>query len=616
MRQSNPPRGIGSVISSWLTIAKWELMRSKLKFSAGSVALLIVALVLVVTVSYAASQTGMSMNQKIYLIAFTQPEVQEEIGPVIAIDPRFDHIMLNRQEGPVYYKYGADMSIIGDNVYLGDTQKAASAGDALESTFKTYREIVLTSYNDVNNTHPVWVTVHELERPQDFQLAGGEEVLNEIDSNYDRNTLPDDIPDGSGDSAGNVRTGSSTLSPEDIEALDSVDTTFYETQTVSTPSNFTPSIPFTAILYAFMFLFPIYFVSQFYSTSLMDERTNRKGELLLIAPLKARDIVIGKTIPYLLITLVIQAAVTLYILGIPATVRDMEQVLLVLAAILPVILLFFALSFYSAILSRSFKELTFASVFLSVIISGYLFFPAMFANIHAISSISPVTLIVRLIEGEGVLLNTYLFSALPFYLVALAVYASGISIFREEDLFTQRPVGAKIIDCFEMFLSHRFGSVFFLSIIFIPVVYMTQLMLIVMLFNLPLPYSVLAMILLSALAEEIVKSIGIYTLFKRHITPLTFKNAILLSILSGAGFFVGEKAVAVLTLAPIASSAFGTVMTMGALLLIPLILHMTTVTISSLVMYRKGPGAYKYAVVLAAIFHSAYNLFILRGLLF
>lgn len=213
-------------------------------------------------------------------------------------------------------------------------------------------------------------------------------------------------------------------------------------------------------------------------------------------------------------------------------------------------------------------------------------------------------------------MNTYLFSTLPFYLVAGAVYAFGTSIFREEDLFTQKSIGSKIIDCFEMFLTYRYGSVFFLSIIFIPVVYMTQLMLIVMLFNLPVPYSILAMIVLSAMAEEIVKSIGIYTLFKRKITELTFKNAVKLSVLSGAGFFVGEKAVAVLTLAPIASSAFGTVMTMGALLLIPLLLHITTIMISSLVMYWKGPNAYKYAVIAATIFHSIYNITILRGLLF
>jgi ABC-type Na+ efflux pump permease subunit len=577
--------------------------------------MLIISLMLVIVASYAASQTGMSMNQKIYLITFSPPDVQ----PIIQTDQRFDYIMLDRFEAAVYYEYGADMAIIGNNVYLADTRKAASAGDALENTFIEYREIVLTSYNDVNNSHPVWVTVHDLERPQDFQLAGTEGTIDEISRGYNRTAALENVPGGregaSGD--GSVRTGSSTISPEDIEALDAMEgKTFFEKQTLSTPSNFNPPVPFTAILYAFLFIFPIYFVSQFYSTSLMDERTNRKGELVLIAPLRSRDVVLGKTIPYLVITMAIQAAITLYILKMPSTLADVERILLVLAAILPVILLFFALSFYSAILSRSFKELTFASVFLSVVISGYLFFPAMFANIHAISSISPITLIVRLIEGESVPMNTYLFSTLPFYLVAGAVYAFGTSIFREEDLFTQKSIGSKIIDCFEMFLSYRYGSVFFLSIIFIPVVYMTQLMLIVMLFNLPVPYSILAMIVLSAMAEEIVKSIGIYTLFKRKITELTFKNAVKLSVLSGAGFFVGEKAVAVLTLAPIASSAFGTVMTMGALLLIPLLLHITTIMISSLVMYWKGPNAYKYAVIAATIFHSIYNITILRGLLF
>jgi ABC-type Na+ efflux pump permease subunit len=602
-------------MSGWFTIAKWELMRSKLKFDARSIIMLVVSLILVIAASYAASQTGMSMNQKIYLVAFSQPDVQ----PIIQTDQRFDYLLVDRYEATVYYEYGADMAIIGNNVYLGDTRKAASAGDALENTFIEYRELVLTSYNDINNSHPVWVTVHDLERPQDFQLAGTEDTIDGISRGYNRTAAFEDIPGGregaSGD--GSVRTGSSTISPEDIEALDAMEgKTFFEKQTLSTPSNFNPPVPFTAILYAFLFIFPIYFVSQFYSTSLMDERTNRKGELVLVAPLKSRDVVVGKTVPYLVITMAIQAAITLYILKMPSGFADLERIIQILAAIFPVILLFFALSFYSAILSRSFKELTFASVFLSVVISGYLFFPAMFANIHAISSISPITLIVRLIEGEVVPLNTYMFSTVPFYLVAGAVYAFGTSIFREEDLFTQKSIGSKIVDCFEMFLSYRYGSVFFLSIIFIPVVYMTQLMLIVMLFNLPVPYSILAMILLSALAEEIVKSIGIYTLFKRKITDITFKNAIRLSILAGAGFFVGEKAVAVLTLAPIASSAFGTVMTMGALLLIPLVLHIITVMISSLVMYRKGPNAYKYAVVLATIFHSIYNIAILRGLLF
>ncbi|WP_406670744.1 ABC transporter permease [Methanolobus sp. ZRKC4] len=601
----------------WFTIAKWEFFRSRLKFDARSSIMLIFSLILVIAASFAAAQTEMSMNQKIYLVAISQPEVQ----PVIETDQRFDHILVDRFTAGSYYEYGADMAIIGNNVYLGDTRKAAAAGDSLDSTFKTYREAVLTSYNDVNNSHPVWVTVHDLERPQDFQLAGAEETVDGIKKGANGPADLEDVPrtgaTNEQERSGSVRTGSSTISPEDIAALDAMEgKTFFERQTISTPTHFSPPIPFTAILYAFLFIFPIYFVSQFYSTSIMDERTNKKGELLLAAPLRGIDVVVGKTIPYLFITMAIQTAITLYIIGIPSTFAGVERVLLVLAAIFPVVLLFFALSFFGAILSRSFKELTFASVFLSVVISGYLFFPAMFTNIHAISSISPITLIVRLIENEEVLINTYLFSTLPFYFVAISVYAFGTFIFREEDLFTQKHVSDKIIDCFEVFLTYKYGSVFLLSIIFIPFVYMTQLMLIVMLFNLPAPYSVVTMIVLSAMAEELVKSVGIYTIFKRKLADISLKNAIRLAILSGTGFFVGEKAVAVLTLAPIASSAFGSVMTMGTLLLIPLFLHITTVLISSLVMYKKGPRYYVVAVVLATLFHSLYNMIILRGLFF
>ncbi len=599
-------------MSGWFTIAKWELFRSMLKFDTRSVLMLLFSLILVIAASFAATQTGMSMNQKIYVAASNEPTIK----PIIEMDQRFDCVVTDTYEASHFYTLKADMAIIGNNAYLGDTNKAAAAGDALDNTIKNYREAVLTSYNDINNSHPVWITVHDLDRPQDFQLAGASEVAegieqsstneNEVNSPESENIVPE-----------SVSSGSSFVAPENVDELTQYGSkAFFETQTISTPTHFSPPIPFKAILYAFLFIFPIYFVSQFYSTSIMDERTNKKGELVIVAPLRGRDIVIGKTVPYILATLLIQAIVTIYIMGLAENMDALKSSIIILAAIFPVVLLFFALSFFGAILSRSFKELTFASVFLSVVISGYLFFPAMFANIHAISSISPVTLIVRLIEGETIQMQTYLFSTLPFYFVAISVYAFGTYIFREEDLFTQKPVFDKITDCFEIFLSTKYGSVFLLSVIFIPFVYMTQLMLIVMLFNLPVPYSIITMIALSAMVEELVKSAGIYTIFKRNIKEINLKNVLQLSVLSGSGFFVEEKLATILTLAPIANSAFGSVMTMGALLLIPLVLHVSTVAISSLVMYRKGTKWYIVSVLSATAVHALYNLFILRGFLF
>jgi hypothetical protein len=57
-------------------------------------------------------------------------------------------------------------------------------------------------------------------------------------------------------------------------------------------------------------------------------------------------------------------------------------------------------------------------------------------------------------------------------------------------------------------------------------------------------------------------------------------------------------------------------MTMGTLLLIPLLLHISTAAVSSIVMYRFGTRRYLLSVILATTVHSAYNLFILRGVLF
>ena len=601
-------------MAGWVTIAKWEFFRSKLKFDAKSLMLLALSLIFLIAASYFAAQTGMNMNNDMYRVALTNPALE----PVLGIDQRFNVMTVDIHTASNMYAADADLVIIDPNVFMADTQKSASASEALKGTLKNYREGVLTSYNDINNSHPVWITVHYLERPEAFQVLSGERRTASEEEVATTQLSPEEIEAAAtGRLAGEVGPDAIPSTPQTVEELQEIQRrNLFEKQTIATPSHFAPPIPFTAILYSFMFIFPIYFVSQFYSSSIMDERTNKKCELVLVAPLRGADIVIGKTVPYILVTMAIIAIVTSYVKGLPTDTETIKSSLLILATMFPIVLLFFAFSFISAILSRSFKELTFAMVFLSVVVSGYLFFPAMFANVHAISTISPMTLIVLLIEGENIGTSEYLFSTLPFYFVGLSVYVFGIYIFREEDLFTQKPITQKLLDCVEIFLSNPYGSVFLLSIIFIPFVYMAQLMLIVMLFNLPLPYSVIVMIVLAALIEELVKSIGIYTLFKRKMVSPTLKNAATLAVLAGAGFFAGEKLLVFITLAPIATSVFGSVMTMGTLLLIPLMIHITGVMVVSLGMYAISPRWYLPFVLFASILHGLYNLFILRGILF
>ena len=589
----------------WVTIAKWEFIRSKQRFDRKSLILLFILLILLTAASYAAVRTGLNMNNDIYQVAVTDPDLVS----IIETDQRFEVRIVDKYTARNIGDK-ADVVIIGTNVYGSGTRKSAAAIEALKIALINYRESVLISFNDINNTHPVWLTIHYLERQENFQVLrtqSGTPATSEGSGSQDSDPDAIDVLEARADET--VPTTITDLQPKSNGKL-------FNEQEFATPTTFNPPIPFTSILYSFIFVFPIYFISQFYSSSIMDERTNRKCQLVLVAPLRGMDIVIGKTVPYLLVTMGILGVVTLFIKGLPLDLEMLKNSLLILAVLFPIVLLFFALSFFSAILSRSFKELTFATVFLTVIVSGYLFFPAVFANVHVVSSISPMTLIVHLIEENTIELNEYIFSTLPFYFVAVSVYVFGTYIFREEDLFTQKPITEKILDCIELYLIGPFGSVFLLSIILIPFVFMAQLMLIVMLFNLPFPFSVFTMIFLSALIEEIVKSIGIFTLMKKGLVPINVRSALMLAVFAGAGFFVGEKLLLIITLAPIATSVFGLVMNMGALLLIPLIIHIAGVMIISLGLYNRGVKYYIPLVVLAGIIHSLYNIFILRGVLF
>jgi ABC-type Na+ efflux pump permease subunit len=349
----------------------------------------------------------------------------------------------------------------------------------------------------------------------------------------------------------------------------------------------------------------VFFIAQFFSASITQERVRRRGELLLASPVSPWQIVFGKLLPYLLLMLALMGGITVYIGGNP-------WMLLIL---LPVALMFLSTAFLGAIISRSFKELTFILVFLSVTLSGYIFLPAMFTNIHVISIISPMTLVVRLLENEPVSIGEYIFSTLPFYLVSLLVLMFGIFIYREEDLFTQKPIKSKLLDSLQVFIERIPAPLFFLGMALIPLVYSAQLIFIVLMFNLPIRYGVVSFILLAAFMEELVKSVGIYTVFSRRMTAITTRNALKAGIYAGTGFFIGEKLILLAVIAGIANSVFGSVMGIG-LLIFPFILHVTGTTVASLGMRYLGTGKYLVSLMLATAVHSAYNLYLIRGVLF
>jgi ABC-type Na+ efflux pump permease subunit len=385
-------------------------------------------------------------------------------------------------------------------------------------------------------------------------------------------------------------------------------------QPTGSPAEISPPFPFGSLVLAFVFLVPMNFVIQAYGSSVLDERVNRRGELLLVAPLSRLDIVAGKTLPYLLAAVAATVVISLLVGG----------GLLSILAVVPVALVFLGATFVGAMFARSFKELTFVTVTVSVFLTTYVFVPAIFTTITPVALISPLTLVVRDLQPSGAAtsLLEYLFSTGPFYVTAGVLFLLGSGVYREEDMFTQRPVPLKFLDALDARLSGKW-SVGLLSILFIPFVFVAELLGVAVLVAIPRSVAVPALLVVVAVVEEVAKSVHVYAGFRKARFERTFGAALTLGAISGAGFFLGEKLTAVVQVVgldrlPLGEAAFApsgvTVAGAAALLFAPLALHVVTSAVAVLGATRSR-RAYGVTLSAAIVLHFLYDYFVVVVLL-
>mgnify|MGYP006275445889 CR=1 FL=1 len=377
-----------------------------------------------------------------------------------------------------------------------------------------------------------------------------------------------------------------------------------------TPSDITPPFPLDSLVLAFVFLLPFNFVIQAYGSSVVAERIDRRGEPLLVSPATRGDIVVGKALPYLLGSIGLTAVIAFALGGSWRSV----------AAVSPIAGLFVAATFLAGMLARSYKELTFTTVTISVVVTGYAFLPAVFTNVHPIAAISPLSIVVADLQGAPVELSTFLFATLPATLSAMVLFALGTGLYREEDLFTQRPLPQKALDALAAPLRSRW-RVGLWTALFIPFVLVAELLAIAILYLLPVDLSIPLLLGVVALVEELAKSLHVYAGFERSRFDRRLRTALLLGAVSGLGFFLAEKALAITQLVglpnlEIGQAAFAPeVLGFGpaVLLVAPLVLHTVTAAVSA-VGARRSRNAYVAAFALAAAIHLGYNLAVVNSL--
>ncbi|WP_080509927.1 ABC transporter permease [Halorubrum saccharovorum] len=524
-------------------------------------------------------------------------------------------------------------------VRASDTRKGEAAAAEFREAVETRNERLMAAEENRTAAFPITVTLRYVGRTgglDEGSTLGGDDGGGDAGSG-------DAGGDGSGGSGGGSDGGSGGSGGSDGDtvsgsgeddsgfAVPSVGGAAFGADTVGSPGSISPPFPFVSLLLAFVFLVPMNFLIQAYGSSVLDERTNRRGEPLLVTPLSPVDIVAGKTLPYVAVAALVTTLIAVAVGGGALSV----------VAVLPVALTFLAATFVGAMFARSFKELTFVTVGVSVLLTTYAFVPAIFTNVTPVALVSPLTLVVFDLQGEAVSVGEILFSTVPMALGAALLFGLGLGVYREEDMFTQKPVGRKFLDA----LAVRLGSVgevesgsrgsprarlralapvAFLTACTIPFVFVAELLAVALLFALPVTVSIPVLLVTIAFIEELAKSVHLYAGFERGAFARTDRVAVAVGSASAVGFFLAEKATAVvqavgLTELYVGRAAFGSVAGMeglppiaiAGLFFAPLLLHGFATTVAA-VGASRSRTYYVLTLALATLIHAAYNFGVVR----
>jgi RsiW-degrading membrane proteinase PrsW (M82 family) len=507
-----------------------------------------------------------------------------------------------------------DIVIIRGSVYGSGSERGKSALKTVERDYAKYTNRVYNRQEDLFAAYPLWIDVEGVKSELDFLATQSGQYISA------RPGAIAPIPEGE---VQDVSLPSPTLSisKEELrkeltksEAANSQISRYTEMLSSSdsamgkfrTPSQLSPPLPFDSIILIFVFIFPLYFTSQFFMMSIMNERIERKGEVLLSTPVKASSIIIGKALPYLVGMVSISAVLTVYL----------KASLLIMLPLIPVIFFFLANALIIGMVSRSFKELSFISIFFSTVATSYLFFPSIFANVHVISLVSPLTLIILTLQGAPYTAGDYLFSTSLFWLTSAVLFYVAVNNFNEERLFSEKRLLPRIREFIAESMSkkHPFISLFLLNGFAIPFIFMVQLMCLVLFFNLPMPFSLVLLIIFAAEIEELAKSVGIYTLYSQDPSFLSWKNLVLACAATAAGFLIGEKLLLLITLAQITESVFGSILFLSlGVLWVPLLLHFTGVFVVACALKFGGRRWFVPGLFAATVIHCLYNLYFILG---
>lgn len=490
---------------------------------------------------------------------------------------------------------------------------------ALFSALEIIKEHNLQLYSQLTSelTHPVLVQTTYEERNVSIGFATKTSVnattLAEREQNEEQSEASSSENEVQNSQTQVSQTSAAASSPSS-EAQDNPETTSIESKLVSPeapttsemlettteavpPSQLNSLATFSSMYLAMLLVFPFTIISLLYTNSLMHDKTNRRIHLLLASPVSNWEIIIGKTLPYAMIALFSAIALSLRV------EFNMLLCLKVLLVALVVSLVYWAISFVVATISRDAKELSFLLIFFLSMYSFLLLIPTFLTTISDLSLISPLTLVARLFSGQALEPTTYLFTLLPHFLGAIVLFLLGASMYNEENLLSYRTIKQKFLSGLAKLLKEP-RHLFFYSMSIVPFAFIFEMILLVGVVTTTKHFLILVL-LLAAGVEEALKCLGLWTVAQQR--EMKFKETLLWGFVAGFGFFLVEKGSLLLTLPDLVQSY--TYLIMGGLL-VPLLLHvgLAILFLNLLRVFGKNYGFTSYLCVTLVHFLVNFNL--------
>ncbi len=607
-------------LRSLLRIARWEVTKNAGGIDRRTVLVAVGAIALLGLVAPVVASGGVGLDDGIYRIGVTEDSRYYEVA---ADDDTF---AIRPDAGSRALEAGSVELLATDGrIRVAESQKGQAALEEFRSSVERYNEERLSEADNQTAAFPVYVTLQYQPQTQAGSTFGAGGSGGDSDGSGGGSDASGSAGEsggssgGSTDGSGGAGSGSGQpVGPDEVSGGGGVGGfagSFGGDAVSGSPSSISPPFPFRSLVLAFLFVIPLNFIIQAYGSSILSERLNRRGELMLVSPVSRFDIIGGKTLPYALGALgaeaVIAVAVSYALTGSPGGVLS-------IVAMAPLVLLFLSATFLGAMFARSFKELTFVTVTITVTLTSYAFVPAIFTDVGAVALISPLTLVVRDLQNEAISLAEFAFSITPPTLTALSFFGLGAGLYREEDLFTQRPIPLKVLDALAGPIRRPWHAALVTAAL-VPFVLLAELLSVAFLFALG-EVSVPLVLIFVAIIEEIGKSLHVYAAYAHNRFERSLRSALALGLASGVGFFLVEKVIALgqvvgLGDVPTGNAVLRDTLPSGplilALFLAPLVLHVVTASISA-VGASRNRRAYLVALGIAMAVHLAYNLAIVE----